>query len=776
MTRSPVIVAGMHRSGTSLVASWLQAMGIAMGPEQYPPDENNPYGYFEDLDFLSLNRELLGLALPESNGQASWLDWGWTQREQLDLERLDSQLPEAAELIRSRASRGVRWGWKDPRTTLLLSFWDRATQGEARYVLVYRYPWDVADSMQRLGEDVFLKNPEYAWPLWRFYNHHLLDFYRKHQDRALLVSTNAVVHDRDRFASLLREKLGLDLDAVSLDEIFDASRWTATEGSDPLIGAVAATSALEASPSDKSAGCVAQLRELEKHADLPSLERWQDPGFIASEPEEPPVLSVIVPCFNHGQFLIEALASVERCAPGSEILVVDDGSTQPWTLEVLDAVEQAGYRVIRQENRGLSAARNAGIEASRGRYILPLDADNRLRPGFVEAAIELLDRKPGADLPEIDVVYTDRREFGIRSGRVEVPDFDLPRLLAMNYIDACAVYRKSLWATLSGYDEAMPAWEDWAFWVSASARDARFERLDLVGFDYRVRPDSLVSEAESRKKRRELIGRIVGQNVELYRRYLPEVLVHADLRAQMVFNQPDGVLDQGSQDPIRARDREIDARGRRIIDQIDEIASLSERIREQIDELAENSQMIVERDDEIARRCEQIRERDTIIDDLTRTLELKDQDHDWLQEKHGEIEQALATTREAATWLEEKRAESEQARESASQEAKQLREMLADREAELSAARRESTDAAERLRKIEKLEQDLEQDLERSLAEKNALATELEAQQGALDQVHSSRAWKVANRLQRLSGWLLPTDGRARRFVGSLLRRNKGGR
>ena len=142
--------------------------------------------------------------------------------------------------------------------------------------------------------------------------------------------------------------------------------------------------------------------------------------------------------------------------------------------------------MIEQAHAGLSAARNRGIAASAGDYFLPLDADNRLLPGFAAEAVALLDADSAAG-----VVYGDRREFGARSGDVAVPEFDLPRMLGSNYIDACAVVRREVWSDVGGYDVAFHDWEDWDFWLGAAARGWRFIRIPRPTFEYRVRPDSM---------------------------------------------------------------------------------------------------------------------------------------------------------------------------------------------------------------------------------------------------------------------------------------------
>jgi len=167
---------------------------------------------------------------------------------------------------------------------------------------------------------------------------------------------------------------------------------------------------------------------------------------------------------------------------------VNDGSSDRETLRILDALRARGYFVLDKENGGLSSARNSGIERARGRFILPLDADNRLRPGFVEAAAGRLDRDA-----EIGVVYGNRRFFGALNEVENVAEYDLDKILAGNYIDACAVYRRALWQDVGGYDTAMCGLEDWEFWLQAGRNGWRFLHLNQVAFDYRVRSGSLLS-------------------------------------------------------------------------------------------------------------------------------------------------------------------------------------------------------------------------------------------------------------------------------------------
>ncbi|HSG39507.1 MAG TPA: glycosyltransferase [Thermoanaerobaculia bacterium] len=518
--KSPIVVAGMHRSGTSLVASILSALGVDMGERMLEADRNNRRGYFEDLSFLDLNRRMLrAAARPDDGGHP---DWGWTESETLDRRRFQEREAEASSLAGHRAGSGGLWGWKDPRTTLLLDFWDRLL-GDAFYVLVYRFPWEVADSMQRLGADVFLRRPDYAWRIWAFYNRHLLDFHRRHRDRSLLVSTDALLRQPGRLPELLRDRLGLETSGAGAEDLLEEEIFHAPAADDPLIPL-----ALAAHPA-----CAALLRELDAQADLPAAGLWSDrPPAARPTPADGGRVSVVIPCFDQGEFLIEAVASVERAVPEPcELIVVNDGSREPRTLEILEVLRRAGYRIGSQENAGLAAARNLGFELARAPYVVPLDADNRLRPGFVEEALQILDNDSG-----VGVVYGDRSDFGLRSEVVDVPPFKLDEILPFNFIDACAVVRKEVWRACGGYDAEMPepGWEDWDLWIGAAGRGWKFHHLPVVAFDYRVRPGSMISAFDDEELRRRVLGYVIAKHRDLYWRRLPELLVAAQRSAALL--------------------------------------------------------------------------------------------------------------------------------------------------------------------------------------------------------------------------------------------------
>lgn len=209
----------------------------------------------------------------------------------------------------------------------------------------------------------------------------------------------------------------------------------------------------------------------------------------------PPPVSVVIPCYNHGPYLIEAIASVEECPRELyELIIVNDGSTDSHTINLIIDLEQQGYHVINQPNMGLGFARNTGISRARGRYVLPLDADNMIVAEYLTSAIPILDTNPS-----IAVVYGRPKFFGSSAAaeRFSVLPFDLPLLMLRNYIDACAVIRKTAWEECGGYDSQMPSMglEDWDLWLSLAERGWQFHFEDKFLYRYRLREDSMIAQA-----------------------------------------------------------------------------------------------------------------------------------------------------------------------------------------------------------------------------------------------------------------------------------------
>ncbi len=202
-------------------------------------------------------------------------------------------------------------------------------------------------------------------------------------------------------------------------------------------------------------------------------------------------VSIIVPCYNAHEFLEEAVASaLGQTHDDTEVIIVDDGSTDERTLSMLRHPPWHGVRLLRQENRGLAGARNAGIAAATGDYILPLDSDDLIAPTYVARAVEVLDTRA-----DVGIVYCRARRIGAFDDIWPLPDFSVGRMLVQNVIFASALFRRSAWEGLQGYREDLRVREDHHFWLGILATGASAHRLDEVLFTCRVRPDSMNATA-----------------------------------------------------------------------------------------------------------------------------------------------------------------------------------------------------------------------------------------------------------------------------------------
>jgi glycosyltransferase involved in cell wall biosynthesis len=237
-----------------------------------------------------------------------------------------------------------------------------------------------------------------------------------------------------------------------------------------------------------------------------------------------PFLSIIITCYNLGEFLQEAIDSVQEYCniQEYEIILVNDGSTDALTNQIIELISKNDLSItlINQPNLGLAKARNSGIKESKGEFIIILDADNKLRPIFLEKTIEILKNNQA-----IDVVHGNAQNFGNKNTVWQSKPFDFKEMLLNNYIDACAGFRKSTWEKLGGYDENMPlmGFEDWDLWLRMGNSGCQFKYADEIFFDYRVRDHSMLSDAW--KKRNVLLNYIFSKKELKHLYYFRECLI-----------------------------------------------------------------------------------------------------------------------------------------------------------------------------------------------------------------------------------------------------------
>jgi|CZKG01.1.fsa_nt_gi glycosyltransferase involved in cell wall biosynthesis len=204
-------------------------------------------------------------------------------------------------------------------------------------------------------------------------------------------------------------------------------------------------------------------------------------------------VAVVIPCFNDGETLTQAVRSAQDQDRLDELVVVDDGSTDASTLDVFHALEDEGVRVVHRDNGGLGAARMTGVRATGSEYIFCLDADDRLRPGALGALAAALDDDPGLAL-----AWGDYLLFGERSWRQETaPSLDPWQISYQNDIPASVLVRRSALLPSGGW-ELRGGYEDWDMLMGLAERGERGLRVPIVVYEYRQHGPRMLSESAAR--------------------------------------------------------------------------------------------------------------------------------------------------------------------------------------------------------------------------------------------------------------------------------------
>ncbi len=366
-----------------------------------------------------------------------------------------------------------------------------------------------------------------------------------------------------------------------------------------------------------------------------------------------PILSVVIPCFNQGEYLLDALSSIQSCSEKVyEIIIVNDGSTDKLTINLMKYLEEQGYLTIEQENQGVSVARNNGIEKAQGRYILALDADNKIRPDYITKAIEVLDSNP-----DVGVVYGKPEWFGEIQRSWDVPEkFDLNKLILGNYIDTCAVFRRSLWRDCGGYDPNMlVGLEDWDFWLSAIEKGWKFHYIPEVLFDYRVRSGSRVTKCSLTENRGRLMEYICLKHPQLYVTRFPKMIRDreeqiGDLcdRISNLESQYSGLLAQSQSELEQTRNTLKQSQSE--LHQTHDTLVRSQSELEQTHWTLEKSQSELEQTRNTLEQSQS--ELEQTRDTLVRSQSELEQTRNRLTQSQSELQQTLAQANSTIEWME----------------------------------------------------------------------------------------------------------------------------
>jgi glycosyltransferase involved in cell wall biosynthesis len=232
-------------------------------------------------------------------------------------------------------------------------------------------------------------------------------------------------------------------------------------------------------------------------------------------------ISVVIPCYNDGQYITETIEKLkQQTVQPIEIIIVNDGSTDNYTLSVLDKLATDPLiQVLHKENGRMSAARNYGVQYAKGDFIAALDADDYFDNHFFEKAIKVFKSEE-----RIAVVTSYIKFFGNTHGHSKPRGGNAYNFLFSNQCPACAMVRKSVWDQIGGYDEQMKlGYEDWEFYI----------RITQLGFNVHLIPEYLLYYRQTDKStlknqthpnRKQLIEYILSKHKDWYIKCLADLV------------------------------------------------------------------------------------------------------------------------------------------------------------------------------------------------------------------------------------------------------------
>lgn len=226
-------------------------------------------------------------------------------------------------------------------------------------------------------------------------------------------------------------------------------------------------------------------------------------------------VSVVIPCYNAGATIEEAVRSVfDQSYPNLEIIIVDDGSTDQHTLDLLSNADWGRTKIIWKHNSGPASARNRAITESTGDYILPLDADDRIDPTYIEKAVKILDERP-----DVGIVYCKAMRFGDEEGPWGLPPFTVQELTIDNVIFVTSLFRREDWEAVGGFSESLKnGVEDYDFWLKiVGKRHREVVQIDEPLFFYRIQEVSRTTKfTDQRQNVIDTYSEIFRNNTEFF--------------------------------------------------------------------------------------------------------------------------------------------------------------------------------------------------------------------------------------------------------------------
>lgn len=222
-----------------------------------------------------------------------------------------------------------------------------------------------------------------------------------------------------------------------------------------------------------------------------------------------PLVTLAMPIYNYAKRLNPTLQSVyNQDYTNFEIILVNDGSDDEYCLMKLDSLEgQEGIKVIHKENTGVSETRNRAVKEGKGEFILPLDADDMILPGYLKTGVNIIKNNPN-----ISPVYCDTIHIGEMQGMEKRPEWSKDQLMRGPFIVNSSMYSREAYEYVGGYDTTLQGWEDYDFWIRMSKEGYEGKHIPKGLFVYfHHEKDGSVS-TKANENQQELYSAIMNKN------------------------------------------------------------------------------------------------------------------------------------------------------------------------------------------------------------------------------------------------------------------------
>lgn len=238
--------------------------------------------------------------------------------------------------------------------------------------------------------------------------------------------------------------------------------------------------------------------------------------------DKPPLISIVIPFYRLPQFVEDTVIScINQTYKTIEIIVVDDCSSESESTEILKKLSTNYPRVkflTHLERQGSAETRNTGIEAAKGKYAICLDADDKLAPTYVEKCLDLFKKDS-----RLGFVTSWMQVFGNSYHIIKTPQFDPPKLLAMDAFSSATMFLRQGWTEVGKFDKNIGSYVDWDFWISLLEKNYRWQTVEqpLIWYRDRANSNSKISVEQKNIQTKKLIEK----HKKLYVQHMSDVMI-----------------------------------------------------------------------------------------------------------------------------------------------------------------------------------------------------------------------------------------------------------